>query len=197
MAYATLQQLRDYLKIPTAQTGEDTSLLTPSIVRAQSIIERITSKVYEASGDTTKRFDAVRDTDGRLLFFDNQWIASITTVTNGDGVVVASSDYVTEPRNSTPSYGIRLKDDANVVWTFTSSPQDAIVVVGKWAYATSAPDYIVQATIRLAAWLYRQKDNATGDADRPLLTGDGVTIMPQALPADVLRLLEMDIPRGR
>lgn len=194
MAYATTPQLKAYLKL--AVTTDD-ALLADFLTRAQSIVERVTNKVYEAATDTTRRFDAIRDVDDRLLFFDNQWIASITSVTNGDGILVAASDYVTEPRNSAPYYGIRLKDDANVVWTFSSSPQDAIAVVGKWAYAASAPDYIVQATIRLAAYLYRQKDNATGDADRPLLTGDGVTIMPQALPADVLRLLEMDIPRGR
>lgn len=197
MAYATLQQLRDYLKIPTAQTGDDTTLLTPSITRAQSIIERVTSKVYEASTDTTKRFDAVRDVYERTLFFDNSWIAAITSVTNGDGTTISASSYVTEPRNTGPWFGLTMKTSSDAVWTFDDDPEDAIVVVGKWAYATSAPDYIVQATVRLAAYLYRQKDNATGDADRPLLTGDGVTIMPQALPADVLRLIEMDIPRGR
>lgn len=197
MAYATLQQLRDYLKIPTAQTGDDTTLLSPSIARAQSIIERVTSKVYEASIDSTKRFDAVRDVCGAQLFFDNQWIISITSVTNGDGVSVSSSSYVTEPRNTGPWYGLRMKASASSIWTFSTDPEDAIAIVGKWAYALSAPDYIVQATIRLAAYLYRQKDNAGGEADRPLLTGDGVTIMPQALPADVLRLIEMDIPRGR
>lgn len=193
--YATLSQLKGYLKI--GPTITDDVLLNDTLSRAQSVIERITGKVYEAATDTTRRFDAVRDVDGRLLLFDNAYIAQFTTVMNGDGVAVAASDYVTEPRNSGPYYGIRLKDDANVVWTFSSSPQDAISITGRWAFSTAAPDYIVQATIRLAAWLYRQKDNATGDADRPLLTGDGVTIMPQALPADVLRLIEMDIPRGR
>lgn len=197
MAYADLTALKAYLKIPTSTTTDDT-LITSCIARAQSIIERVTSKVYEASQDSTRRFDAVRDVDGRMLLFDNQWIAAITSVTNGDGVLIPSTAYVTEPRNAGPWYGITLKTSgSDATWTFTDDPEDAIVIVGKWAYATAAPDYIVQATIRLAAYLYRQKDNATGDADRPLLTGDGVTIMPQALPADVLRLIEMDIPRGR
>lgn len=196
MAYASTADAKAYLKIPTGTTTDDT-LIGTFVTRAQSIIERVTIKVYEASQDSTRRFDAVRDVNRRTLLFDNAWIAAITSVTNGDGEVLTSADYVTEPRNTGPWYGLTLKTSSNAIWTFTTDPEDAIAVVGKWAYATTAPDYIVQATIRLAAWLYRQKDNATGDADRPLLTGDGVTIMPQALPADVLRLIEMDIPRGR
>lgn len=196
MAYATLAQLKTFLKIAAATTTDD-GLLAENVTRAQSIIERVTSKAYEASQDATKYFDAVRDVYSRTLFFDNQWLAAITSITNGDGVALTSADYVTEPRNTGPWFGLTLKTSASAVWTFSTDPEDAITIVGKWAYATTPPDYIVQATIRLAAYLYRQKDNATGDADRPLLTGDGVTIMPQALPADVLRLIEMDIPRGR
>jgi len=47
----------------------------------------------------------------------------------------------------------------------------------------------VQATTRLAAFLYRQKDS-NADLDRPLLTGDGVTIMPSSLPHDVRQILD-------
>lgn len=193
MAYASTNDVKAYLKISVAT---DDTLIGGFATRAQSIIERITNKVYEASSDSTKRFDAVRDVCGRMLFFDNLWLASITTVTNGDGVVVSSADYVTEPRNTGPWYGLTMKTGADAVWTFDDDPEDAIVVVGKWAYALTPPDYIVQATIRLAAWLYRQKDTAA-DVDRPILTGDGVTIMPMRLPGDVMQLIEMDIPRGR
>lgn len=196
MAYASVAQLKTYLKIGVAT---DDAMLGDMLARAQSIIERVTNKVYEAAADTTRRFDALRDTtnEGRTLFFDTAWLAEVRTITNGDGTNVSASDYVTEPRNSGPWYALTLKTSAaNGVWTFATDPEDAITVVGRWAYSVAAPDYIVQATVRLAAWLYRQKDTAA-DVDRPLLTSDGVTIMPLKLPADVMSLIEMDIPRGR
>ena len=196
MPYAATADVKAFLKIPTGTTTDDT-LIGGFVTRAQSIIERVTGKVYEASADTTRHFDAVRDVDGRLLLFDNQWLAQITSVVNGDGVTIASTDYATEPRNTAPYYGIKLKTSgADAAWTFTDDPEDAIAITGRWAYTTAAPDYIVQATIRLAAWLYKQKDSAA-DVDRPLLTGDGVTIMPQSLPRDVMQLIKDDIPVGR
>lgn len=52
-----------------------------------------------------------------------------------------------------------------------------------------APTDIVTACRRLAAWMYRQKDTQQGDADRPILAGDGSVIMPTTLPRDVEMLL--------
>jgi len=51
------------------------------------------------------------------------------------------------------------------------------------------PPSIRQACIRLAAYLYRQKDTQGGDSDRPILAGDGSVIMPTSLPRDVQELL--------
>ena len=198
MAYASTADLKAYLKISVAT---DDTLLASCLTRAQAIIDRATHKTFEASADTTRYFDAVRDVldGGRTLFFDQQWIAQIGTngVVNGDGVTIPSTAYVTEPRNAGPWYGIRLKSDADYIWTFSSSEEDAIAITGRWAYSVTAPADIVQATIRLAAYLYRQKDNATGDEDRPIMTGDGVTIMPQALPNDVFQLLQPFMPAMR
>ena len=51
------------------------------------------------------------------------------------------------------------------------------------------PTDIATACRRLAAWMFRQKDNQNGDADRPILAGDGSVIMPTTLPQDVAQLL--------
>ena len=61
-----------------------------------------------------------------------------------------------------------------------------IAVTGKWGYSLTAPADVVQATVRLAAWFYRQKDNAAGD--QAIVTGD-VTVLPARLPEDVRKLL--------
>jgi hypothetical protein len=51
------------------------------------------------------------------------------------------------------------------------------------------PPDIRHACLRLTAWLYRQKDTQQGDADRPILAGDGSVIMPTTLPQDVQSIL--------
>ena len=42
----------------------------------------------------------------------------------------------------------------------------------------------MQATIELAAYLYRRKD-AGADADRKIISPDGVVILPSAIPYSV------------
>ena len=63
-----------------------------------------------------------------------------------------------------------------------------ISVVGKWAYSATAPSDIEHACKRLAAFFYRQKDNAN-DIDRAVVVGNA-TVLPSDLPRDVVQLLK-------
>jgi predicted NAD/FAD-dependent oxidoreductase len=182
--YASVARLKSYLGIDT--TTED-DLLHNAIETAQAHIDRATGRTFEASADTTRYLHATEDVDGRDLWLGED-LCAITTVTNGDAVVVASNEYSTMPRNVTPYHSLRMLASANKAWTYTTDPEGAIVIVGKWAYSTTAPADIEHACTRLAAYLYRQKDSH-GEADRPLLTGDGNVILPQRLPADVASMI--------
>lgn len=184
MAYTTVSLLKTYLG---ATTSNDDTLLTALIARAQAIIDAYCQRTFEASANTSKTFDADRDTDGAWLYLDED-LASINTVTNGDGdVLTASTEYMTEPRNRTPYFAIKLISQSGLSWTWTTAPENAITISGKWAYSTSAPDDIVHATLRLAAYLYRQRDNAA-DLDRPMYVGNA-TILPSQLPSDIKTIL--------
>lgn len=184
MAYTTVSLLKTYLG---ATTSNDDTLLTALIARAQAIIDAYCQRTFEASANTSKTFDADRDTDGAWLYLDED-LASINTVTNGDGdVLTASTEYMTEPRNRTPYFAIKLISQSGLSWTWTTAPENAITISGKWAYSTSAPDDIVHATLRLAAYLYRQRDNAA-DLDRPVYVGNA-TILPSQLPSDIKTIL--------
>ena len=185
MAYCTVNDAKEYLGITT--TGDD-ALIGSLIRSAQAFIDAKIGFSFEASSDTERTFDAVSDVDGYTLTFDS-WCCSITSITNGDGTAVTSSQYVTEPRNSTAFYAIRLKSSAGISWTYSTDPEDAISVTGKWSWTQTADDNIRQACVRLVAWLYRQKDTSA-DADRPLLAGDGTVIMPSAMPNDVAAYLK-------
>ncbi len=184
--YCTLNDVKTYLSITAA---DDDALISVLINSAQAAIDAHCSRTFEATEDETKYLDAAADVDGRTLLLSHVGdIAAITSVTNGDGSTIASSHYVTEPRNSTPYYAIRLLASYGDSWTYTSDPENAITIVGKWAYSATAPDDIAQACKRLSVWLYRQKDT-TADEDRPLIAGDGTIVMPAAMPRDVVSAL--------
>lgn len=189
MAYTTADDLRSYLGI--TDTGDDV-LLTSLIASAQEMVDSYCGRTFEAAADTTRTFDAYNDVDGATLYLDED-LFSITTVTNGDGVAVSSSEYTTEPRNRAPYYAIRLLPSAGKNWEAQADGdnQDAISVAGRWAWSLTPPADVVQATRRLAAWLYRQRDNA--DMDRAVVAGTA-TILPSAIPADVMTFLN---PRRR
>jgi len=181
--YCTLAEVKNHLDI---SSDTDDYLLWVAVCQAQAFIDAQTGRTFEAASDTAKTFDAVRDVDGRLLYVDD--LASITSVTNGDGTTVTSGQYTTEPRRVTPYYAIRLLSSSGVSWTYTTDPEGAISITGKWAYSVSVPADIVQACKRLAAWLYRQRENRTGDEDRAIIAGSA-TILPSQVPSDVMQIL--------
>jgi hypothetical protein len=181
MAYATVSEVKAYLGIATAS---DDTLLNDLVSRAQSIIDNYTGRVFEA--ETAIRYYTRDDVDGAYLLFYGDDLLSVTTLTNGNGEVIASANYRLEPRNATPKYSIKLLN--GVYWEFDDSNSE-ISVAGLWGYTATPPGDIAHACVRLTAFLYRQKDTSA-DIDRPLVTGDGVTIMPSGLPQDVKSLLD-------
>jgi len=181
MAYIGIEQIKDYLGI---SVDTDNSLLATMIDNAQGVIEAYTDRVFKAE-TATKYFDA-DNIDGRFLYIEGYDLMTITTLTNGDGSEIASANYRLEPRNETPKWAIRLDGDA--AWELDDSDSE-ISILGTWGYSTTPPDDIIHACIRLTAFIYRQKDTSS-DIDRPMMTGDGVTIMPSAIPQDVKSILD-------
>jgi hypothetical protein len=182
--YCTTAQLKTYTGIEGS--GDDV-LLADCILRAQTMMDRFTRRTFECPVDTTRTFDAVCDVVGRELWLDTD-LCAITSITNGDGAAVSAASVVSEPRNATPYYALTLKASSGLAWTYTTDPEDAISITGRWAYSITPPADIEQACVRLAAWLYRQKDSSA-DLDRPMVSADGATLMPMQIPHDVLAIL--------
>lgn len=181
--YTTTALLKTYLGI----TGSnDDTLLGTLIDRAQAMIDSHCHRTFEASANTSRTFDAGRDVNGAVLYLDYD-LCSINSITNGDGTTVTTSQYTTEPRNETPYYAIRLLSSAGIAWTYSTDPEDAITISGKWAYSENAPNDIVHVALRLAGYLYRQRDNAA-DLDRAVIAGNA-TILPAQLPSDIKAIL--------
>jgi hypothetical protein len=189
--YASLAEVKLYRGIPTDTTSDD-ALLTALIARACSAIDHYCHRVFEApTTASTHYFDAIRDIsdDRRTLYLDED-LCSITTITNNNATstAVATTHYTTEPRNVTPYYAIRLNWRADSLWTWSEAPEDAITVYGRWGYATTVPDDIKHATIRLTNYLYSQKDASVFDVT--VYPDSGVMTVPQGMPRDVQVILD-------
>lgn len=187
MAYLTNTELKTYLGVTGA--GDDT-LLTNLISYAQKAIESYTGRVFEAAADTTRKFTVGEDTDEEILFFDEDLCAITSIITDADGsspVTLTTAEYVTQPRNTTPYYAIKLLPSCAHSWTYSTDPQTGITVTGKWAWSTTVPNDIKHACTRLAAYFYRQKD--AGVYDTTAIPDAGVIQVPQGIPRDVQLIL--------
>jgi hypothetical protein len=89
-----------------------------------------------------------------------------------------------EPRNAGPPYRIlRLHAQYVYVWNTDSD----VIISGTFGYSMVPPDSVVQATVRYATFLFRQKDVAPGDVAG--FPEAGEQTIPKGMPDDVRYLL--------
>ncbi len=188
MAYPVTEDIRAYTGVE--KSGDD-ALIDSFITEAVAFVEAYVGVGFDGTSTSTRKFDAISDVKGRELSFDKPAV-SLTTVTNNadasSPTVIGTSAYVTMPRNETPYWGIKLLASGNNEWQFTDDPEEGITVLGNFRWSVTPPSDVAWAVKRLAVFLYRQKDTSS-DLDRPLITGDGVTIMPSRFPKDVIEIL--------
>lgn len=163
------------------ETGDDT-LLAVLVTRSSALVDSFTRRTF-VERDETRHFTVSEDTDGRLLYLDDD-LLSVTTLTNGDAEVIASDYYVLRPRDLSPAYGIKLLASSGYYWTYVDDPEDSITVMGSWGYCTAAarPADITQQTARLALWLYRQREAPFSKVGN---TFTGEYEVPVDLPGDI------------
>lgn len=185
MSYVSVGTLKTYLGI---SESTDDVLLNMVVDNATAAINTYCRRSFSSDATSTRYYDAVGShIRGNTLYIDDADLCAITTITNGDSVVVASDEYVTLPRNDAPYYAIRLLASSGKTWTYTTDWEAAISIVGNWAYSTSPPDDIVQACLRHAAYMYKQKDAQVFDTTA--IPDAGVIQIPAGIPADVKMLL--------
>jgi hypothetical protein len=187
MAYAIPAQFKNYGGVSGA---DDDVLLEELLARAQSAIDHYCGRTFEASANATRKFTVGKDTEGRMLYLDEDLASIDAIVTNADAAVpttLVSTEYATHPRNRTPYHTIELLSSSANSWTFTTNPESGVTVSGKWAWSVSAPDDIVHACIRLATYFYKQKD--AGVFDITAIPEAGVIQVPQGIPRDVQLIL--------
>lgn len=183
MSYATIAQVQAYLDV----AGDD-ALIGEHLNAATTAIETYTNRQFQVQNNTTRYFDSCEDVEYLTLYLDHD-LCEINSITNGDGTAVLAAQYVTNPRNATPYYSIKLKGSYSLRWEDDDNgdSEDAIAISGKWGYSQVPPNDIEQACIRLASYFYRQKDSQVFDVTAtPEL---GQLTIPQGIPADVRVML--------
>ena len=183
--YATPAQLKTYLGVTS--TADD-ALLTDLLVRATTIIEQMTRKTFAAPAAASRTFgrelmlwDGLLKRD-YLLLPSGVYVALLVSATDGDNAPIPLTEIATHPPDA--PYTVLARRDRR--WCGAS--QQA-TITARWGYSITPPADIVHATIRLAAWMYRQRGTAN-DPDRPTVADGGLVLLPSALPDDVRSVLE-------
>ena len=194
MAYVLTSDVIQYGDFDTDFTSDnaDYDWLAGLISKATAIIETYTGRVFEATSDT-RYFDAVEDVTGLTLLLDEDLAVADTDtiVTNGDAAVFTSDHYVTEPRNETPYDAIKLKGSTGYAWDLDSDgdAENAISIAGVWGYSETPPEDIKHATIKLVRLMYKQRSGEL-DSVSPVVTPQGILVMPPGFPRDILLILD-------
>jgi hypothetical protein len=184
--YTTLTNFKTRTEITSASASDD-AFISSLITRASAIIDNYTDNHF-AKVTGTRKFDIPRN-PRRLLLDD--WLIACTSVTNGNGVVIPSTEYTLEDYNNPPYYAIVLK--RTTAYFFlpdnTMNERKVIAVAGDWGWATTAPDDIVEACERLVTQMYKSRtgENMSGST---VITGAGVLQTPRTLPRDVTDILD-------
>ena len=210
--YISVEQAVAYLSL---NQDIDDEFIADLITSAQSEIEHICRRVFEAPADVTRLY-SVEDLVGNprasyhRYSYDGAndafqvwggWpvgaysnanldvgddLLSVTTLVNGDGTIIPSSSYVLWPLNAVPASQIKLLSTVTPQTAWTLGLDQFISVTGRFAYSLSAPADIQLATKKLVSYHYHQRDNQNFDA---VQLPDGSMQIPRGFPQDVLAIL--------
>jgi hypothetical protein len=182
--YCTLSDVRT--DIGAISTSDD-DMLENMIHDASREIDSYCARRFYAVGET-RYYDAIADVDCVDLYLDDD-LTYVTSITNGDGAVLLTTDYVLVPYNRNPKYLVRLKASSGKSWTYLSDPEKAIIVAGSWGYSPdlTPPDDIRRAAIGLVRWRYQQRQAPFEQAGQ----GDtGTYTVSSGIPSDIQRMLQ-------
>lgn len=134
--YATLNEYKDYATArsqPPVTDVIDDAVIVDLLEQASRYLDEHTGRQFYPTVET-RLYDI--PVDQELLL--DQDLLSVTTLTNGDATVLTTTDYILEPANSTPKFGIKLKDISAYAWETNSSDsaEQVISVAGVWGYRT-------------------------------------------------------------
>ena len=204
MAYITTAELKSYLGIASSSDDSELSHIPDRVTRA---IDSYCNRHFEPeshhgpAAEHTHYFTPMLETQGGDLLDTytlnlNHDLAELTSITNGDGTSIDTSDVVLLPMNMIPTNFIRIKSSSGNFWTWSGSPEGAVQVAGKWSYSTDVPDDVKAAALRWGAHLYRLRTGSTAVPADITISADGSAFASNRIPSDVAQLLRPYIRRS-
>jgi hypothetical protein len=114
----------------TTDTADD-AVIEGLLESASRYLDLQTSRQFYPSV-TTRLFDIPQTS---TLFLDDD-LLELTTLTNGDGTTINSTNYILLPSNTYPRFGIELKSTSGLAWLADSSSntKQVISVAGVWGF---------------------------------------------------------------
>lgn len=123
---------------------------------AEEWINAATGTVWVATA-ATKLFDYY---SGDVVLLDSD-LYSLTSITNGDGTAVATSDVFLYPRKGPPYRRIERKLTSSFSFNYpTAEKRQAITVVGRWGRTATPPKEVQTVTCILAAQVLNEARQA-------------------------------------
>jgi hypothetical protein len=193
--YATLVEVKAWLKITSTDATDDT-VLEDAVEQASRAIDLFMGRQFYA-GTETRYFDVP---PGRRLDLDKSLLA-ITTLTNGDASVIASTQYNLWPKNGVRHWAVVMKQTSSIIWQPASSgdTEAVITIAGSWGdvdrAGVDAESVMLTETTKRACLVWvsdayhkRFGENTGGTAT---ITAAGVVITPQGVPQDVRDILSI------
>lgn len=174
--YATLNQLKSWIGVGTADTIDD-SIFEMAVEAASRMVDDDCDRVFYPSGTAVARVFA--PAEHYLAQIDDAIsISAVATDEDGSGTYATvwslGTDYQVEPLNginggqSWPITRIRAvgtKTFPNSVYPFSTELGEATLkVTGQWGFGTAVPIAITQATLILAARIAKRGDSPLGVA---------------------------------
>jgi hypothetical protein len=188
-AYCTPGDVRDAARLDIASTSMDAGItqLIAAVSQRLDQLHNLPAGGFAVAADTTRYYgyDAIHR--GRLHL--DAPCLSVTTLTNGDTVIIPSNAYRLHPRNEPRKHTIELVSSAGYAWGFYDDGE--IIVVGKFGYSLTVPDNVAEACAMWAGWLLKRYQSALQDATANQEMGQ--LVYSESIPKQVLALLR---PRG-
>ena len=184
--YCDLVEIKARLGIDNSNAKDDT-ILEAEVEAASRFFDNETQRTFYARTET-HYFDIPK---GRELRLDDD-LLSVTTLTNGNGVAIASTEYTVVPRNKPPYYAIKLKEGSSVGWELDSdgNSEGVIALAGTWGRTSTAPANVKESCIQIASAAYKRRFGENLGAVTTI-TAAGITITPQDIPTYAWRVINV------
>lgn len=190
-------------------SAADNGFIEDLITDSSRLIDQVTNRTFFMTGGSSGSAAVTQyyDTPTERLSGEtrpNLWLVDdclyISSVTNGDGTVIPSTEYVTQPYNSIHKTNIALRGSSSYYWQRDTAGdlERAIQVAGGWGYVDRAATdplslEIVENTRRacliIAASLYRKRTGVSLEGIAQV-TAAGVVVTPGGIPKDAWELIK-------